>query len=84
MSQNDVPDFAELMADCRQTAVHLEMRDSYAVSYEDKDFATWRETGRWDNPEYWEPWTTLVRAAVGRGVQMRRVRIVSEPVSEYI
>lgn len=84
MTQNDVPDFPELLADCHKTAVHLEMRDAYGVDYETGDFAAWRETGRWDNPDYWRPWTDLVRDAVGRGVHMRRARIVSEPVTEYI
>ncbi|MGH3309103.1 MAG: DUF6879 family protein [Streptomyces sp.] len=84
MSPSNVPSFTELMADCHRTAVHLEMRDSYGVDYETGDFAAWRKTGRWDNPEYWNPWTSLVRDAVGRGVEMRRVRIVSEPVTEYI
>ncbi|GAB2920307.1 DUF6879 family protein [Streptomyces mayteni] len=83
MSQN-VPDFGELLANCHRSAVHLEMRDAYGVSYEADDFAAWRETGRWDNPAYWAPWMELVREAVGRGVEMRRARIVSEPVTEYI
>ncbi|MGW7295097.1 DUF6879 family protein [Streptomyces xiamenensis] len=79
-----VPDFGELLANCRKSAVHLEMRDSYGVSYESDDFVTWRETGRWDNPVYWAPWTAMVREAVGRGVDMRRARLVSEPVTDYI
>ncbi|MFD6691100.1 DUF6879 family protein [Streptomyces bacillaris] len=83
MSQS-VPDFGDLLADCRETAFHLEMRDAYGVDYESEDFAAWRETGRWDNPEYWDPWTALVKDAVSRGVAMRRARIVSEPVTEYI
>ncbi|MFD7501622.1 DUF6879 family protein [Streptomyces sp. NPDC059850] len=83
MSQK-VPAFAELLADCRRSAVHLEMRDAYAVDYETGDFAQWRETGEWNNPEYWQPWKDLVAEAAGRGVIMRRARIVSEPVSEYI
>ncbi|RKN39732.1 DUF6879 family protein [Streptomyces hoynatensis] len=84
MSQSSVPSFDKLLASCRRSAVHLEMRDSYGVSYEAEDLAAWRRTGRWDNPDYWEPWMTLVRDAVSRGVAMRRARIVSEPVTEYI
>ncbi|MCQ8189557.1 DUF6879 family protein [Streptomyces rugosispiralis] len=83
MSQK-VPSFADLLADCRKSAVHLEMRDTYAVDYESGDFRRWRETGKWDNLEYWKPWKELVSEAVGRGVIMRRARIISEPVSEYI
>jgi hypothetical protein len=85
MSRNDgLPSFAKLLADCHRSAVHLEMRDAYAVGYEADDFAGWRKTGRWDNPESWGPWMNLVSEAVARGVVMRRARIVSEPVTEYI
>jgi hypothetical protein len=83
MSQS-VLDFTKLLADCHMSAVHLEMRDSYGVDYESGDFAEWRRTGRWDNPEYWQPWIAAVSEAVARGVVVRRARIVSEPVTEYI
>jgi hypothetical protein len=84
MSQSGVPSFAELLAECHKSAVHLEMRDAYGVAYEAEDFAAWKKTGRWDNREYWRPWMDLVCDAVMRGVVMRRARIVSEPVTDYI
>lgn len=82
-----VPSFSELMAGCRRSAVHLEMRDQYGVSAESDDFSIWLRTGQTDtNPdsEYWAPWVGLISQAVGRGVVARRARIVSEPVSAYI
>jgi hypothetical protein len=57
------------------------------VSDEAEDFAEWGRTGRRDDDpdsEYWRPWVDLVRAAVDRGVMVRRARVVSEPVSAYI
>ncbi|MFJ3649313.1 DUF6879 family protein [Streptomyces murinus] len=82
-----VPSFAELLDGAKESALHLEMRDSYGVASEAEALARWRETGDVDtDPEspYWSPWTDLVRRTVARGVVVRRARIVSEPVSDYI
>ncbi|MCX2970583.1 MULTISPECIES: DUF6879 family protein [Streptomyces] len=79
--------FDELLDSAERSAVHLEMRDVYAVSHENEHFRMWKETGvRPTDPDspYWKAWTTLIRRTVARGVQVRRARIVSEPVSEYV
>ncbi|MGA5321177.1 DUF6879 family protein [Streptomyces seoulensis] len=86
MSQT-VPPFAELLARCRHSAVHLETRDVYGVDDEDADFATWRAGRRhsrenWD--EWWNDFHSSIAEAVERGVRVRRARVVSEPLSEYI
>nr|WSY54003.1 hypothetical protein OG999_30390 [Streptomyces sp. NBC_00886] len=86
MPQN-VLSFAEMLDGARYSAVHLEMRDAYGVANEADDFDHWRRTGERDtDPEspYWAPWTSLIRRTVARGVVVRRARIVSEPVSDYI
>ncbi|EKX63923.1 hypothetical protein Sipo8835_36915 [Streptomyces ipomoeae] len=86
MSQN-VPDFAALLQSAEHSAVHLEMRDVYAVGNEVDAFEYFKRTGESDlDPDspFWMGWTPLVREAVGRGVKMRRARIVSEPVTDYI
>ncbi|GLV73227.1 DUF6879 family protein [Streptomyces hygroscopicus] len=83
---SSVPTFDELMARCR-TAVHLEMRDTYAVDYEEGPFADWRAGFRHDPADresWWRPWLDLIQENVQRGAVIRRARIVSEPVSEYI
>ncbi|MFJ2649229.1 DUF6879 family protein [Streptomyces sp. NPDC087420] len=60
------------------------MRDDYG----DNDrFAAWRRGDRidWDNlPSWWRAFHDQIAEAVARGVSVRRARIVSEPVSEYI
>jgi hypothetical protein len=86
MQQKSVPTFAELVADCHRSAVHLEMRDVYGVASEADDFAEWREYGTItpESVERRRPWLDLVRETVARGVVMRRARIVSVPASEYI
>ncbi|MER5873090.1 DUF6879 family protein [Streptomyces sp. NPDC002044] len=82
-----VPPFAELLADCTSTAFHLETRDVYGIAAEEADFASWK-AGRTaditDRSTWWTSFHTAVSEAVGRGVVVRRARVVSEPVSEYI
>ncbi|MFJ8802928.1 DUF6879 family protein [Streptomyces sp. NPDC102487] len=82
-----VPSFADLLDSAERTAVHLEMRDAYGVAGEADDFEHWRRTGERDTDPaspYWGPWVELIRRTVGRGVVVRRARIVSEPVNDYI
>jgi hypothetical protein len=75
----------QLLSSCERSAVHLEMRDGYSRA--DPMFADWRQ-GRHHGPSdwqaWWRPWTDVVIAARSRGVIIRRARIVSEPLSEYI
>ncbi len=86
MSQK-VPPFAELLADCQRSAVHLEMRDMYGVVEEDADFAAWKSGYRHDPADrasWWNDFHSLTSSAVARGVEIRRARVVSEPASDYI
>lgn len=79
-------DWAEFIGQARTSAVHLEMRDLYAVKAEAEEFAHWQATGEADRDpdgEGWIGWSTVVRDAVARGVVVRRARIVSEPVTAY-
>ena len=72
--------FAELLTKARSSAIHLEARDTYDPT--DPHFRKWLIDG--DTSYDWDRWTKLVGSAVDRGVRMRRLRIVSEPVSDYI
>ncbi|MGH3645930.1 MAG: DUF6879 family protein [Micromonosporaceae bacterium] len=80
-----VPTFSELLSNCERSAVHLEMRDGYMRS--DPSFIAW-QNGEHDDPADKDPqrrpWLGLVRETVDRGVEVRRARIVSEPISDYI
>jgi hypothetical protein len=67
--------------EAQHSAVHLEMKDSYMLDGD--DFRAWQESA-FDPDQHLGWWLSLVRATVGRGVVMRRARIVSEPVHEYI
>ncbi|MFE1959939.1 DUF6879 family protein [Streptomyces sp. NPDC059479] len=86
MSQR-VPLFADFLGDCRHSAVHLEMRDVYTVADEDEGFTAWKSGHRYDladRASWWTEFHGTVSDAVSRGVVVRRARVVSEPVTEYI
>jgi len=63
------------------------MRDIYATEVEKDRFATWR-AGEPFEPEaeakWWQPWFELVHELNAAGRTLRRLRIISEPVTEYI
>ena len=85
MSQKD---WTEPFRRARHSAVHLELRDTYAVPAEAERFAHWCETGTVDVErdaiENRHVWMNLVREMVAKGVLVRRARVVSEPVTPYI
>ncbi|MFG2227857.1 DUF6879 family protein [Streptomyces sp. NPDC048644] len=80
------PPAREPLSQARRSAIHLEVRDHYHS--EDPDFLAWREGRRQFTPdnqvEWWEGWHDAVHAAVSRGVAVRRARVVSEPLTEYV
>ncbi|MEV5569317.1 DUF6879 family protein [Spirillospora sp. NPDC052269] len=71
-----------LIKSTASSAVHLEMRDAYTP--EDPVFLEWK-AGKLDlsRPAYPE-WFAEVREHMARGVEFRRARIVSEPVTDFI
>jgi hypothetical protein len=77
----------KLLANCQREALHLEMRDGYALSGEAKRFAAFLATGRRDRtaeaPER-RPWVELIQRLTRTGRRVRRARVVSEPLSDYI
>lgn len=72
----------QLFRAAERSAMHLETRDSYTPT--DPDWNEWRAGGRFNPAERWRDWYDLMKETTGRGVQVRRARIVSEPISEYM
>ncbi|KQV12447.1 hypothetical protein ASE03_30650 [Kitasatospora sp. Root187] len=65
--------------------MHLEMRDHYML--DDPEFIAWQQGKRLDPADresWWRSWLDVVVETTGRGVAMRRLRVVSEPVTDYI
>jgi hypothetical protein len=68
-------------------ALHLEMRDIYAVKDEEQRFRWFLERGYRDHQaeaEQRRPWITLIQNSIAAGKVFRRARIISEPVTDYI
>jgi hypothetical protein len=63
------------------------MRDWYSAADEKDRFGRFLATGRRDHAAEAaerQPWLGLIRRITSAGVRVRRARIVSEPVSDYI
>lgn len=82
-----LPPFRELLDACKRSAVHLELRDTYIEVSEQPRIDAWR-AGRREDPDapdtWWRQFHTDIADAVARGVRVRRARIVSEPITEYV
>ncbi|WP_245681665.1 DUF6879 family protein [Actinomadura kijaniata] len=74
--------FDELITGCASSAVHLEMRDMYTPS--DPSYRAFIGGPPYDRTQRERGWHALLAPAVARGVKVRRARIVSEPVTDYI
>ncbi|MET8132871.1 DUF6879 family protein [Streptomyces sp. NPDC005251] len=74
------------LAKARHSAVHLEMRDAYQPN--DPEFIAWQKGKRLnpaaDQSTWWRPFLDVVTETTARGVVLRRARIISEPVTDYI
>jgi hypothetical protein len=67
----------------RGRAFHLELRDTYNVESEDEPFRRWRD-GEPDDYAWHADWASFVRQATAAGVQVQRVRLATEPHTDYI
>jgi uncharacterized protein DUF6879 len=73
----------ELLGTFRRDAFHLELKDSYGAEYEDAPITRWLR-GEPDDYTWLQPWLERVRQASRAGKTVRRVRVVSEPLTDYI
>ncbi|MGW3152384.1 DUF6879 family protein [Streptomyces sp. NPDC001177] len=79
------PPARNALAQAERSAVHLELRDSYML--DDPEFMAWQQGKRLDlgdRPSWWGGWHDAVQAVTDRGVVVRRARVVSEPLHDYI
>lgn len=74
-----------LIREARHSIVHLEQRDEYSA---EPEYLGWLEAGKRTDRDamgaYMAPWKEFVGEVTAKGVVMRRARIVSEPLSDYI
>lgn len=80
-------EWTDLFRGVKREACHLEMRDHYGVGDEAAMFADFRAGRRWSREaeeQHRAPWLDLMRETTARGVAVRRARIVSLPLTEYL
>lgn len=75
----------ELFGRAQRSAVHVEVRDSYAVPAESEPFRRFLagEPPEAEPDSHWQAWAYVVKDATRRGVAVSRIRVVSEPLSDY-
>ncbi|MFF5229647.1 DUF6879 family protein [Dactylosporangium sp. NPDC000521] len=78
----DDPTFEELFANCHRSAVHMEMRDTYTP--DDEVYLRWKMNERVDIRKEFKDWYDLMVSTTARGVAVRRLRIVSEPITDFL
>jgi hypothetical protein len=64
-------------------AFHLELKDRYATAIEGSPFAKWLK-GEPDDFSWLPPWQIRIRNTTQTGKTVRRVRVISEPITDYI
>lgn len=75
-----------LIAGFAHEALHLEMRDVYAAADHSR-FRRWLAGEQFDpqaEAEWWRPWREMMHQHQAAGGTLRRLRVVSEPVTDYI
>lgn len=80
-------DIPGLLAGCSVEAFKLELRDDYATAGEREALDRWRRGNRElgdAEAEGLRAWMDIVRDLTSAGVAVRRVRVVTEPTTEYI
>lgn len=75
-------EFDRLLREFNRESIHLETRDAYGTAVELPHMAKWA-AGESDDLEWLQGWCATVREHVKAGRSVRRVRIVSEPLSDY-
>ncbi|MFE9786259.1 DUF6879 family protein [Nocardia salmonicida] len=79
----DEPDlWGSLFAECECEAFHLETLDAYAVASESEPLRQFL-AGEPSDTSWFDPWRKLMQDTTSRGATVRRVRVVTEPLSDY-
>ncbi|MGW8887128.1 DUF6879 family protein [Streptomyces sp. NPDC055749] len=73
----------ELFDSFERSAFHLELRDDYGSPVEDTPYVRWQR-GEPDDYAWLDPWMTLMKRVTAEGKTVRRVRVVTEPHSQYV
>ncbi|NEW42336.1 hypothetical protein GV794_19350 [Nocardia cyriacigeorgica] len=75
--------YPDLLRSCRREAFHLEVRDSYGVAVESEPLQRFLSGEPTTDFAWFQPWQSLIEETTSRGVAVRRVRVLTEPHSDY-
>jgi hypothetical protein len=75
-----VPTLRRLLHNAQHRALHLETRDTYPVT---DRYLAWAEGRDYDRAEFEQDWASCLAPLVSRAGDIRRARIVSEPLSSH-
>ncbi|WP_433679640.1 DUF6879 family protein [Nocardia sp. CA-119907] len=75
--------YPDLLRSCQREAFHLEVRDSYGVAVESEPLRRFLDGEQAGGFEWFRPWRSLIEETTGRGVAVRRVRVLTEPHTDY-
>ncbi|MFE4457200.1 DUF6879 family protein [Nocardia tengchongensis] len=73
----------DLIRRSQREAFHLELKDDYESPAGDEPYRNWLAGGPADDYAWFQGWLTLVRDFIARGAVMRRVRVVTVPLTDY-
>lgn len=76
--------FSELFSKMERFAFRLEMLEFFTIPDEASFFARYRRGEKQPPEGFNNDWVKTIRAAVERGVDFSRVRLVREPIHEYL
>lgn len=72
-----------LLESISRDAFHLELRDEYNSPVEVEPRRRWR-AGESDDYTWLSPWLDRVRAVTSAGRRIQRLRVITEPATDYI
>lgn len=82
MQQISYEEMQQLVKSIKRSAIHLETRDAYGTVTELPHMAKWAGSEP-DDLQWLEGWCDTLREHVASGRTVKRVRVVSEPLSDY-
>ena len=75
-----VPTLRDLLQNAQRRALHLETRDIYPAT---DRYLAWFEGREYDRSEFENDWASCLAPLVSKGGDIRRARVVSEPLSSH-
>ncbi len=76
------PRWLALFEGVQSSWFRLETLQTYDVDYEDEEFRSFQESGRFDRTD--DSWQRMIREHTASGRRLQRVHVVEEPLSDYL